>query len=41
MKRIFALMLACLMLAGCSSTPDDSGSGSETAPETVDVVLDW
>ena len=41
MKRIFAALLACLMLAGCGSAPDDPSSGSDAALETVDVVLDW
>ena len=44
MKRIVALMLACLLLAGCGAKesgglPADSGSDGEL--ETVDVVLDW
>ena len=39
MKRIVALLLACLLLAGCSAAPEKSGK--EEKPETVDVVLDW
>ena len=39
MKRIFAMLLACLLLAGCSAAPEKSGK--EEKPETVDVVLDW
>ena len=39
MKRIVALLLACLLLAGCSAAPEKSGK--EEKLETVDVVLDW
>ena len=39
MKRIVALLLVCLLLAGCSAAPEKSGK--EEKPETVDVVLDW
>ena len=39
MKRIFAMLLACLLLAGCSAAP--AKSGKEEKLETVDVVLDW
>ena len=39
MKRIFALALACLLLAGCGSAPAAGTPGK--ALETVDVVLDW
>ena len=39
MKRIFAMLLACLLLAGCSAAPEKSGE--EEKLETVDVVLDW
>ena len=39
MKRIVALLVVCLLLAGCSAAPEKSGK--EEKPETVDVVLDW
>ena len=39
MKRTFAMLLACLLLAGCSAAP--AKSGKEEKLETVDVVLDW
>ena len=39
MKRIVALLLACLLLAGCSAAPEKGGK--EGTLEIVDVVLDW
>ena len=39
MKRIVALLLVCLLLAGCSAAPEKGGK--EEKLETVDVVLDW
>lgn len=41
MKRIFAMILACLMLAGCGNTHNAPDNGSNAPLETVDVVLDW
>lgn len=36
MKKLFAIMLACLMLAGCA--PESVSCGEETRPETGDTL---
>lgn len=49
MKRIISAVLACLLMAGCSSGAAGSvssgaasaGSAADAELETVDVVLDW
>lgn len=41
MKRILALLLACLLLTGCGASTSNKEDTKEKELETIDVVLDW